>query len=140
MQILIQRRVDVRLLCQRFEYHPESGTLTPKTKTSSVRVNNDGYLVVTFGGVTITVASAIWFFEYGEFSDDSILHKDGDRKNNHISNLYVSDCIKKFEGKFKVVYKKKYLGVFGKIEEAEECRDAYLKKMLRRRSVNGQTN
>ena len=139
MQVSNQLKVDVNLLRQRFEYDVESGTLIAKTNISGIRTHPNGYYVVTVGDVTLSASSVVWFLVHGEFPHGNLRYKDGNNKNNHIDNLYASNGIRIVRGRYEVRYGNKYLGQLHTFEEAQACRDAYLKKILRKAYANGQT-
>ena len=132
MQVLTQRRVDVNLLRQRFEYNVESGTLIAKTNISGIRTNSEGYSVVYVGDMTLSVASVVWFLVHGEFPRGHLRFKDGNKNNISIDNLYSTKSIRMVRGRYEVRYRNRYLGRFHTFEEAQKCEDAYLKKVSKK--------
>lgn len=82
-----------------FEYDPESGRLTNKTKRSnSMQIgaeagfeNGNGYRRVRLNGQQVYSHHVIWAMENGEWPSAEIDHIDGDPRNNRISNLRECD-------------------------------------------------
>lgn len=139
MQVLNREHVTVKLIERKFVYHPKSGTLTPKVSSASVYLSN-GYQTVYIEGVTIMVSHIVWLYETGEWPKHNLVYKDGNRLNNHISNLEYRKVkgIYEHRGKFKVVVGGKYRGLFETLEEAEECRELALKLTQKKRLLLGQ--
>lgn len=70
------------------DYIPDKGILINKRsgKPGYVR-NRDGMVIVTVKGQQYLAHRVIWLFEHNEWPSEDIDHKDGNRSNNHISNL-----------------------------------------------------
>jgi hypothetical protein len=63
-----------------------------RSKDSPVgTVNPDGYLIVRVRGERIMAHRLAWAFEYGDFPEGEIDHKNGLRADNRIRNLRVVD-------------------------------------------------
>jgi hypothetical protein len=76
------------------DYIPETGMLLQKKKRPKVKVGSiagvvtpQGYRYIQLNGRKYAAHRLIWFIEYGCFPSLFIDHIDGNKLNNHISNL-----------------------------------------------------
>lgn len=81
-------------LLSRYEYDRGKGVFLRKHKwkdkpVGSVvgRLSEKGYVICNIHGKKYKVHRLIWLAEYGEFPRQQLDHKDGNKENNHISNL-----------------------------------------------------
>jgi len=54
-------------------------------------MSTNGYLRVTVDSVDNTVHRIVWLMHYGSYPSNELDHEDGNKVNNHISNLRLSD-------------------------------------------------
>ena len=76
------------------DYIPETGMLLQKKKRPKVKVGSiagvvtpRGYRYIQLNGRKYAAHRLVWFIEYGCFPSLFIDHIDGNKLNNHISNL-----------------------------------------------------
>ena len=70
------------------EYMPELGILINKETKDPITTSNCGYIRFQLKGLRYYAHRIIYVLEHGDIDNDYIVdHIDGNRKNNHISNL-----------------------------------------------------
>lgn len=91
---------DKKLLTQKqlkeiLSYCPETGVFTwkqrmaKKTKIGGIAgtINDRLYRIITINGALYRAHRLAWLYMTGEFPEDDLDHKDGDRDNNSFNNL-----------------------------------------------------
>ena len=86
--------ITLELLSDLLEYDKTTGNLfqkksRPKVKVGTLagRVTPKGYRYIQLFGKKYAAHRLVWFIEYGKFPNLFIDHIDGNKLNNHISNL-----------------------------------------------------
>jgi len=89
-----QDNLPLSLLLDLLEYDKSSGNLFQKKKRPKVSVGDlagaitpKGYRYIQLLGRKYASHRLVWFIEHGKFPDLFIDHIDGNKLNNHISNL-----------------------------------------------------
>ena len=71
------------------DYDPITGVLINSNGKRAGSIHKaSGYRVVYVRGKYLPEHEVIWCYNYGAYPDFPILHKDGNRTNNRLSNLY----------------------------------------------------
>lgn len=90
---------DQATLREAFDYDPETGHLIRRFATKGyaagrrvTRLNDSGYIVTTFNGVSYRVHHLVWIWHHG-VAVLEIDHWDRDKSNNRIGNLRPCDHI-----------------------------------------------
>ena len=90
---------DQATLREAFDYDPETGHLIRRFATKGyaagrriTRLNDSGYIVTTFNGVSYRVHHLVWVWHHG-VAVLEIDHWDRDKSNNRIGNLRPCDHI-----------------------------------------------
>jgi hypothetical protein len=86
--------ITLEILTDLLEYDKNTGNLFQKKKRPKIQVGNlagvvtpKGYRYIQLLGKKYASHRLVWFIEYGKFPDLFIDHIDGNKLNNHISNL-----------------------------------------------------